>query len=230
MHALRMRWVDLAFLHWPVNAAEIRKLVPSALQLDTFDDSAWIGVTPFRMTHVRPTLGPPIPTATDFPELNVRTYVSHGGRHGVWFFSLDAASRLAVFGARLVVNLPYFHARMDERRLGNDVHYDSIRAGSGTPAAEFRARYRPTGDVSRSAPGSFEYWSTERYCLFSTLVTGRLLRLDIEHAPWPLQPASADIERNTMAAASGIALPSQAPRVHFAAQLDVVANWPTDAR
>jgi len=225
-YALRMQWVDLAFLHWPVRVEDVRSLVPPALELDLFDDSAWVAVTPFRMTRVRPLLAPPIPTATDFPELNVRTYVRHGGRPGVWFFSLDAASWLAVMAARTTTGLPYFHARMLERREGDVVHYASRRMHGGAAPAEFRARYRPSGPAYQSPAGSLDHWLTERYSLFS-LSGSQVLRLDIEHKPWPLQHASVDIDQNTMAVAAGITLPSDPPHVRFARQLDVVAHWPT---
>jgi uncharacterized protein YqjF (DUF2071 family) len=227
--ALHMRWVDLSFLHWRVRPADVRSLVPPALELDTFDGSPWVGVVPFRMTNVHAHLAPPIPTAHDFPELNVRTYVRYGGQAGVWFFSLDAESWLAVMAARAATNLPYFHASMKCERVGDEVMYESERTHPGATRAEFRARYRPTGTVFESDPDSFEYWSTERYCLFTAARDESLMRLDIEHPRWPLQPASADVRRNTMAQASGFALPKEAPRVHFAAQLDVVAHWPADA-
>jgi uncharacterized protein YqjF (DUF2071 family) len=224
-HALRMRWIDLAFLHWRVPPDEIRPLLPPPLELDLFDGSAWIAVVPFRMAGVRPLFAPPIPTATDFHELNVRTYVRHGGRSGVWFFSLDAASWLAVIGARTAVGLPYFHARMRMRRVGDEVQYASTRTHPGARAAEFRARYRPTGSVYLADPGSLDYWLTERYSLFA-MHTGQRLRLDIEHKQWPLQHATADVERNTMAIAGGITLPNDAPHVRFARELDVIAQWP----
>lgn len=220
-----MRWIDLAFLHWRVPPDEIQPLLPPPLELDLFDGSAWIAVVPFRMAGVRPLFAPPIPTATDFPELNVRTYVRHGGRSGVWFFSLDAASWLAVIGARTAVGLPYFHAGMRERRVGDEIHYASTRTHPGSRAAEFRARYRPTGSVYRADPGSLDYWLTERYSLFA-MHAGQRLRLDIEHQQWPLQHATADVERNTVASASGITLPNDAPHVRFTRELDVIAHWP----
>jgi uncharacterized protein YqjF (DUF2071 family) len=220
--ALRMTWVDLAFLHWPVPADALRLLVPPGLEIDTFDGSAWVGVVPFEMRRVRVRLSPPIPTATDFPELNVRTYVRHRDRAGVYFFSLDAASRLAVIGARTWTGLRYFHAAMRVTRDGSRVAYVSRRTSGD---AELEATYEPTGPVFTSAPGSFEHWSTERYSLFSAHL-GALLRLDVEHPRWPLQRAAVSITRNTMAAASGISLPTVAPHVLFAARLDVLANWP----
>jgi uncharacterized protein YqjF (DUF2071 family) len=228
MISLRMTWTDLAFLHWKVPADLLRPLVPSALEIDTFDDSAWVGVIPFEMRDVAPGGLPPIPTASDFPELNVRTYVTHGGRAGVWFFSLDASSWLAVMGARGAANLPYFHARMNSVHPGaDDTSYECERTHPGAAPATFRAWYRPTGDPFTSAEGSFEFWCTERYCLFSMSHEGKLQRLDIEHARWPLQPAVADVVENSMAAASGIALPRDKPHVLFSKRIEVVAHWPT---
>lgn len=222
-----MRWVDLAFLHWRIPPANLRPLVPGVLELDTFDGDVWVAVTPFLMSNVRPRFLPPVPTAAEFPELNVRTYVRHGGRGGVYFFSLDAASALAVAGARVATALPYHHARMSLVRDGEEISYASSRHGA---AAEFRARYRPTGDVFRSAPGSFEHWSTERYSLFVLRAAGTLFRLDIEHEPWPLQPARCIIERNTMFTAAALPSPSTEPRVHFARALDVAAHLPLRSR
>ena len=227
MISLRMTWVDLAFLHWRVPPDTLRRLVPEPLAIDTHDGSAWLGIIPFEMKDVAPSGLPPIPTASDFPELNVRTYVTYGGRSGVWFFSLDAGSWLAVMGARGAANLPYFHARMECSRPGpDDVAYASERTHPGAPKADFRAWYRPTGPVFTSAPGSFEHWCTARFCLFSTTREGGLQRLDIEHAPWPLQPAVADVVVNTMAAACGISLPAEPPHVLFSNRLEVVAHWP----
>ena len=227
MISLRMTWIDLAFLHWRVPLDMLRPLVPAALAIDTYDGSAWVGIIPFEMRDVAPSGLPPIPTASDFPELNVRTYVSHGGRSGVWFFSLDAGSWLAVMGARGAANLPYFHARMSCTRPGpDDVAYESERTHPGAPKADFRAWYRPTGPVFTSQPNTFEHWCTDRLCLFSATREGGLQRLDIEHERWPLQPGVADVVVNTMAAASGIALPAEKPHVLFSKQLDVTAHWP----
>jgi uncharacterized protein len=223
-----MRWVDLAFLHWNVPQSALRHRVPDSLQLDTFRDMAWVGITPFRMAGVRPIALPPVPFASDFPELNVRTYVRHGDRAGVYFFSLDAASSLAVRAARLATGLPYYHARMGCSRAGEAVRYRSSRRKRGELAAEFVSSYRPTGPVFRAAEGSLEHFLTERYSLFVTRGE-KLLRLDIEHQPWPLQPASAEIQRNTMDEANGIALPAVAPHVLYSARLDVVAHLPVPA-
>lgn len=220
-----MGWRDLAFLHWRLPAADIEPHIPDGLTLDTFGGDAWLGVVPFRMEDVRLRLLPPVPSATNFPELNVRTYVRAKGRAGVWFFSLDAGSRLAVRVARLSVNLPYFHATMTAARSGEVVTYRSRRNSARTGLGVFNASYRPVGPVYEAEEGSLDHWLTERYTLFGRLRTGQLYHLDIQHHPWPLQRAEARIETNTMAEAASIVLPLDPPLVLFSASQDVVA-WP----
>ena len=225
---LQMTWANLAFLHWPMPQDEVRARIPAGLELDTHDGTAWLGVTPFEMRNVHVTGMPPVPTARDFPELNVRTYVRHRDVAGVYFFSLDAASLLAVVAARGATGLPYYHARMSSRAENSEIAYSSARRAARAPAATFRARYAPTGDVFRSEPGSLEFFLTERYSLF--VMRGSVLtRLDIAHDPWPLQNGSAEVSVNTMAQAAGFVLPRQKPHVLFSRQLQVVAHWPRPA-
>src|SRR5438874_3402777 len=101
--AMRMNWHELLFMHWRLPATALRPHVPRALDIETCDGSAWLGIVPFRMTGVRPRYVPPLPGFSAFPELNVRTYVTPAEskkKPGVWFFSLDATSWLAVRAAR----------------------------------------------------------------------------------------------------------------------------------
>jgi len=214
-------WNDLLFAHWPVEHDSLRPLVPSQLALDRFDGKCWVAVTPFHMTNVRGRAMPPFPGLARFPELNVRTYVTVGGKPGVYFFSLDAASRAAVWGARSVYKLPYFYAQMEVESEGQLIHYRSHRHGG---AAEFRGHYRPVRPVRLRENGTLEHWLTERYCLY-TLSRGSIYQAEIHHVPWPLQDAEATIESNTMAAAAQIPLPNSAPLLHFAKKLDVLI-WP----
>ena len=215
------KWHDLLFMHWPVPADRLRALIPSGLQIDTFDGSAWVGVVPFRMSGVRMRGLPRLPGASAFPELNVRTYVTKGGRPGVWFFSLDATSALAVAGARRLFHLPYFRAQISLMHAEDGtIHYRSSRTHRGAPAADLRLFYKPIGEVFHARPESIEYFLTERYCLYA-YHAGKTFCGEIDHAPWPLQEAEAQIKLNTMAAASAIALPNVKPLLHFARFQDV---------
>jgi uncharacterized protein YqjF (DUF2071 family) len=192
------------------------------LELDTYDGQAWLGVVPFGMTRVYPRATFPVPWLSRFLEMNVRTYVTFGGRPGVWFFSLDAANSAAVALARTFFHLPYYHAHM--RLAGRDgwIHYTSYRMHQGAAPAEFEARYRPAGPVYGSRPGMLEAWLTERYCLYALDSGGHLYRGDIHHAPWPLQPAEAEIKTNTMTLPLGLHLPVVPPLLHYA---DWLKTW-----
>ena len=216
-------WNDLLFAHWPVAPNVLRALVPPELPLDTYDGTAWLAVTPFHMTGIRARGLPPIPGLSRFPELNVRTYVILDGKPGVYFFSLDVTSRMAVWGARTLYRLPYFHAHMRVQLTTDRVDYASRRLGS---EAEFRARYDPAKPVQLRRPGTIEHWLTERYCLYAMHHAGVAYRLEIHHPPWPLEPATAEIWVNTMAAAAGIHLPAVNPRLHFARRQDMVCWAP----
>lgn len=218
---LRMRWLDLLFAHWPVDADVLRAKLPAGLELDTFGGRAWLGIVPFTMTDVSPRGVPAVPRFSTFPEVNVRTYVLHRGVAGVWFLSLDADSWLTVRGARRVFHLPYAHARMRSTRTGDDVAYHSARDDGGVPPARFDARYRPTGAARQAEPGSFDKWSTDRMRLFSVAAGGPILRSEIAHAAWPLRPAEAALDATGLAAVHGIELPAEPPIVRFVDRLDV---------
>jgi uncharacterized protein len=216
-------WNDLLFAHWPVSVDVLRALIPPGFELDTFDNEAWVGIVPFHMTNVAPRGLPALPWVSAFAELNVRTYVKVHGTPGVYFFSLDAGNPIAVGAARTLFHLPYFSASMDVREENGYVHYKSSRTSPHAPAADFVGRYRPIGPKMTPVVGTLEYFLTERYCLFTVDSDFHALRVDIHHPPWPLQPADALIETNTMAAAANIPLPSIAPLVHFAKRQDMVA-------
>jgi uncharacterized protein YqjF (DUF2071 family) len=218
-------WEDLLFAHWPVAPLSLQRLLPPGLPLDTFDGAGWVGITPFRLSRLRLRALPALPGASSFPEINVRTYVRLGGKPGVFFFSLDAGSALAVAAARRLYRLPYFRARFSVETRESGILYTNRRTHPGAPAADFSAKYTPAGEASLARPGSLAWWLTERYCLYAVDRAGRFHRAEIHHAPWPLQPARAAIQRNTMASAAGVELPDSPPLLHFARHLDVWV-WP----
>ena len=223
---MRQVWRHLGFLHWPVASDVLAPLLPPGLDVDTFDGLAYLGVVPFTIPLSRtPRLG--LPVAPAFHELNLRTYVHRDGRDpGVWFFSLDAASRLAVAGARVGYHLPYFHARMSmELSDGPFITYQSRRLTAGL-TAEFSGRYRPTGPAAPAAVGSLEFFLAERYLLYAwngrTLSTAR-----VHHAPYPLQPAAAfDVQQSLTSAAGLPPLTAPPPLVHYAREVDVRIEGP----
>lgn len=223
---MRQTWHDLLFAHWPIEPDRLRGLIPEGLTIDLFDRRAWLGIIPFHMTRVRWRGVPALPWVSAFPELNVRTYVTAGGKPGVWFFSLDAARSLAVAAARTFFNLPYYTATMDVLVMKDAVGYESRRKSAPDGLAEFSAQYAPVGTPFEPVRGSLEYFLTERYGLYGVTRRGRLYRLDIHHPPWALQTADASFRRNTMAEAAGIDLPAAAALLHFARRQEMVAWAP----
>jgi uncharacterized protein YqjF (DUF2071 family) len=215
-------WTDLLFAHWSVAPTLLAGAVPAELALDTRDGRGWIGVTPFRVRHLRPRLTLPAPVFSTFPEINVRTYVVVGGKPGIYFFSLDAGSALAVAAARRLYRLPYFRARMSIRSDGATTRFVSRRTAPEAPSpAAFIAGYAAVGDAFEPVAGTLEHWLTERYCLYTLDGQRRVQRAEIHHPPWRLQHARADIEANTMAAEVGLALEGE-PLLHYARRQDVV--------
>src|SRR5258705_8860871 len=138
--AMQMRWRELLFAHWVVDPSVVRPLIPSRLQLDLFENRCYVGAVPFLMERVTPRLVPPLPGLHAFPELNLRTYVTLGGKPGVWFFSLDAGQKLAVRVARRLFHLPYFDARF-EIEAADPVAYHAVRTHRGAAPAAFDAVY-----------------------------------------------------------------------------------------
>jgi uncharacterized protein YqjF (DUF2071 family) len=215
-------WHHLLFAHWPVDPEALRPLVHPAIPIDLWQGRAWIGVTPFEVGGAHPRRLPPLPPVASFPELNVRTYATIDGKPGIWFFSLDTSNRPAVETARRVYRLPYFPSRASIRRRGNGrIRFQSERTQRDAPAASIDVEYEPTGAARAAEPGSFEEFATERYCLYTLDDRERVLRGDIHHRPWPLQPAEARFKDNDMGAEVALDLDDD-PILHFARRQDVV--------
>jgi uncharacterized protein YqjF (DUF2071 family) len=220
-------WHHLLFAHWAVDPHALAAKVPPAIHLDLFDNTAWLGIVPFYMTNVAPRGVPAMPWISAFAELNVRTYVSVGGKPGVYFFSLDAARAVAVAAARTLLNLPYFVADMRVERRGATIVYSSERKRGD---ARFAASYGPAGSAGYARRGTLDHFLTERYCLYTVDRAGDVLRLNIHHPPWALQPAAAAFDVNTMTAPIGIAVPSATPLLHYCRRQDMVAWMPEPAQ
>jgi uncharacterized protein YqjF (DUF2071 family) len=242
---LHQVWRYLAFFHWPVDPVLMARLLPPGLSVDTFDGAAYVGIVPFTIS--RSTLARTrIPVAPAFHELNLRTYVHREGRSpGVWFFSLDAASRLAVAGARAGYGLPYFHARISLRldEQGDRATVAAAAAENGGPTVAFssrrlrkhhgevffRAEYRPTGPVRAAQPGTLEFFLLERYLLYASkngtkngTKHGTLRTARVHHAPYPVQDAVASTIDGNLAEAAGLTSPpGVVPLAHYAHEVAV---------
>ncbi len=221
------RWRELLFLHWTVPLDAVRPLVPSALSLDPWEGRAYIGLVPFAMRDVRTSFMPSF-AGMDFLETNVRTYVHKDGVPGVWFFSLEAASWLAVKAARTGWNLPYFHADMKSERSADSIVYESTRKSERAPFV--RASWTIGEELGASVPGTLEHFLLERYVLFSETRKGAIRRGQVHHVPYPARRARVERIEQTLLAAAGLPIePTASPEaVHYSEGVDVEVFGPWD--
>ena len=200
------RWDRLLFSHWEVPAEELRPRVHPRLSLDEFEGRTFVGLVAFTMKGVRPYRWlPPFPTARDFGEINLRTYVHlDGAEPGVWFFSLDAASSLVVRAARALWGLPYHRSDIAIHDRDPEVLFECQRRWPGPPAGEWRAELEIGGALPQPSPGSLEFFLSERYQFYAPASAGRLRRARVHHAPYELFSARTRVVGDALLQAAGI--------------------------
>ena len=220
-------WGDLLFMHWPVPVALLQPHLPPRLRADTYDGMAWLAVVPFRMSRVRTRFSPPVRGASEFLELNVRTYVHLDGVPGVWFFSLDATNPLAVWLARTFFHLPYLRATMRlDQPSPTQRQFTTQRTHTGAPPASFRATWETGAPLPPAEPGSLAFFLTERYCLYtSNAARTKLYRGRVAHAPWPLHAAELLHLETDLLEGHGFPTPAGAPVLHAGGPVSVEL-WP----
>jgi uncharacterized protein len=224
---LHQNWHHLLFLHWEVPPAELHTLIPPRLTLDTFEGKAYVGLVPFTLTGVRAMLTPPLPWISSFHEVNVRTYVHCEGRDpGVWFFSLDASSTIAVAAARAMYKLAYFDAEIEFSATGEplpEIAFRSHRTDPrGVSPANAHLRYRPVeGPAQPAQLGSLEHFLVERYILYAEDEQRQLYRARVHHQPYPVQRAELLEFDETLIWAAGVRRHEQPAARHYAREVNV---------
>jgi hypothetical protein len=210
-------WTSLTFLHWRYPPEQIRRLLPKELALDTFDGSAWVGLTPFLLKGLRPPFVPVLPWISQFPEMNVRTYVrGPDGEPGVWFFTLEADRLAAVAGARLAYRLPYRWAAMQVRPGNETVEYASSRKWPFGPGDA-----RICVEIGEAIePAELDKFLTARFRLY-TMFFGRLGFAQIEHEPWPLRTGRILRLVQNVVEASGVPQPCGDAMLLYSPGVDV---------
>lgn len=220
---LEMGWRQLLFENYPVDPATVDAHLPDALDVDTYDGSAWLSVVPFTNVAVRPK-GFPERLGIPLPELNLRTYVTYDGVPGVYFFSLDAQGAISVIGARLFQSLPYYYARISLSCESGRVQFESHRRHPGARPASYEGTYWPTDEPFEAPERPLAEFLLERYRLYTESQDGTLRFTPVDHEPWTLYPAAADVERNTLFGANGFEMPDSEPVRFYSPGLDVVAG------
>ena len=223
-HPFSLTWRDGAFCHWPMDPDRIRPRVPEPFEIDTYNGRAWVSILPFVLTRAGLRATPSVARRT-FPELNCRTYVRYGGHIGLYFFSIDMASRTLASVARRTTGISCFHARQRVGGTDDEISFWSDRYpfDTGTNPARFAARYGPTGPMFRPDPNSLLEFLTERRLFFS-INRGRVLVGAVDHDPWPLREATVEIATNTMFEAADLPIPDEEPRSYYCDRLEMTGS------
>ncbi|MFJ6633912.1 YqjF family protein [Streptomyces sp. NPDC091376] len=202
---LTQSWLDLAFLHWAVDPADVAPLLPAGTVPDTLDGATYVGLVPFRMHRVGWLRLPGVPYLGSFPETNVRLYSVDGdGRRGVVFRSLDASRLIPVAVARSAFHLPYYWSRMAVRRRGDTITYTSARRGPGPRGAFSRVTVRPGERIQE--PSALEHFLTARWGMHNSAF-GRTRYLANTHPRWPLHRAELVECDEDLTRAAGLVTP-----------------------
>jgi hypothetical protein len=229
-------WNNLLFAHYAIEPRTLRRLVPDALTLDLYDGVAWLTVSPFTTSQARPSGIPPLPGFSFFPQVRLRTYVTMGGKPGLFYFSVDAANLSAVWFARVFFRMKFWHSSIQisgtsgqtDHSKETPIHFRSTRLhgpASGNGPARLDVLYSPEGEPQRSHRGSLDEFLTERYCVYSWN-RGKYYRSEVHHQPWPLQRARVEVRANSLADPLGLALPTAPDISHFSRSLKMLAWAP----
>lgn len=191
---ITQEWHDMLFLHWPVSPYLIRQYVPLELEIDLYNNKAWVGFVFYKVKGNRPRLIPLVPGVRSFLELNIRTYVTYKGRKGIHAFSLNASNSLIVKLTTLGNFLPYRYAEVRLKRHKKMFTYSITKDmnQSETLVTTFKVVSKPIES------NHFEQWLTERYHLW-TKPKHQLYRIDTSHSPWMLQHVTGIIHEHAMA-------------------------------
>lgn len=216
-------WKDLTYVHFPYDPQVVQRRLPPGLEVDTFEDSAWVGLVAFHMEDIRLPGAPAVPYLGTFPETNVRTYVRGPyGRQGVWFDSLDITRLIPVLVAMGTYRIPYRWSKMSIAHQDGAVIYRAKRRWPGPGGVTSKIVARPGDEIEAS---NLDHFLTDRWGLYSSFGRG-LAYAPVDHAPWPLRAATLVDFEDGLIEAAGYPPPKGEPLVHYSPGVDVRIGMP----
>ncbi|WP_152396484.1 YqjF family protein [Paenibacillus guangzhouensis] len=244
---MSQQWRDLTFIHYAMEPGVLSPFIPRGLELDTYQEQAWLSVVVLRVHHLRMRFMPPIPSMLDFNQINLRTYVrSCEGKPGVYFLRIGATSRLAVFGASTVMHLPFVHVDLQIDPMHSEMHpsrHPSVQhvdcRFSDRTTLQFHTMLDSSSFPANANP--LTKWLTERYCQYSDALrpdplqaqdtaSSKLLITDIQHPPWSVQTVKVTMEQNSLLQPDGILLPSSPHLATYTDKLQAYVWWQRPVR
>lgn len=183
---LTARWSNLALVTFDVAPDCLLPHLPPECELDQRDSRAFVSLVAFDFLDTR-VRGVRWPGHVNFPEINLRFYVTHGGRRGVCFIREFVPRGLIAWSARLLYNEPY---RAVDMRSCVERDDKSITATHELSAAGRAHRLQITGSLPPHVPGpdSIEHFFKEHSLGFGRTKKGALLTYNVEHPVWAVYP------------------------------------------
>jgi uncharacterized protein YqjF (DUF2071 family) len=183
---LTAQWRNLILANYAIPEGLLRPLLPPGCELDRFQGECWGSLVGFQFLDTR-VLGIGWPGFRNFPEWNLRFYVSHEGRRGVCFVREFVPQWTVATLARVIYNEPYRPARMT---MDVDDRPDTV-------SAKYTVRWngnvhsmRAVGTKPSAIPpsSSAEHWFKEQSWGFGTSRGGELIRYEVNHPEWEIYP------------------------------------------
>ncbi|MBW8348799.1 DUF2071 domain-containing protein [Bacillus sp. IITD106] len=217
---MRQKWRDVLFMHLPIKPEKLQPYIPSAIEIDTFDGYAWLGVVVFKIDGIYPRGFPPVSIRPAFPEINLRTYVRCNDKPGIYFLSLDVDDWTSYTLAKRWLHVPYHPAKISIQKKKQSYQFESIRNRNNQIIC--KGSYTPLSGIYYPENMTLDHWLTERYCFFSNDIKSNIYCLDIHHTPWPLQKAVSDIYTNKLFSPFHFDLTDGTPIFHYSKGVDAL--------
>jgi len=200
---MRCNWVNCVFIHYEVDKRSLQDEVP--YQLDLYNNKAYVSLVAFTLEKFRFSRGgkftewitAPVSTQRYF---NVRTYVRHKDKDGIYFIKEWISNRLCAFIGFCLYGLPCQYGKLHYRhnydlgKLKGEVVTKNI---SGQYS--YQMKVKPSKTLEYVQKDSLDEFLLERYMAF---VKGAKQRkyFRIWHNPWMQELIDIDtIEDDLMA-------------------------------
>lgn len=217
---MRQNWSNIFFTHWPIKPEILRPFIPNSLQIDTYNQYAWVGIVLFVMGGIYPRGLNSLSILPPFPEINVRTYVIYDDKPGIYFLSIDVGDWASYTIAKRWFHLPYYSSHVSYQKDNQTFQFRSRRKGRPNSSISFNGKYFPLPEIYFPREGTLDNWLIERYCLYSRDQRGNLYCGEIHHHPWPLQQAKSEIHMNTLLSPFNIDPNEVEPISHYSKGVD----------
>ncbi|GAA4310914.1 DUF2071 domain-containing protein [Nibribacter koreensis] len=214
-------WNEALFFHWSVPPEELEPLLPKNLELNLLDGKAWVSVVAFTMQKIHPKKLFPLSLVSDFLEVNVRTYVSHQDKDGVYFLNIEAGKSLSAWVSKKLSGLPYEKAAMTRTVTGNFKRYQSQSLAKGF---SLDITYSVGPELTNRTP--LDAFLTERYSLYLER-GGQLHRYEIHHLMWPLHKLQIQAGSLSYKVGQTQLMLDNVEQMHYSEGVKVVA-WPRE--